>query len=55
MKFMKTNRIAKYETPCSAASVLGLYCSHVSHKKDARLIWVKSDFKLADAWQKRAN
>ena len=28
-------------TPRSAAYGLGLHCSHMSHKKDARLIWVK--------------
>ena len=26
--------------PRSAASDLGLHCFHMSHKKDARLIWV---------------
>ena len=28
--------------PRSAASGLGLHCLDMSHKKDARLIWVKS-------------
>ena len=26
---------------CSALSDLGLHCLHMSHKKDASLIWVK--------------
>ena len=30
------------QTPGSAASGLGLYYLPMSHKKDARLIWVKS-------------
>ena len=30
-----------YETPLSAASDLGLRCLPMSHKKDARLVWVK--------------
>ena len=29
------------QTPQNAVSDLGLRCLHVSHKKDARLIWVK--------------
>ena len=29
--------------PHSAASDLGLHCWPMSHKKDARLIWVKGD------------
>ena len=28
------------QTPHYAASDLDLYCLHMSHKKDARLIWV---------------
>ena len=35
------------QTPHSVASGLGLHGLHMSHKKDARLIWVKtidSDF-----------
>ena len=35
MKFMKENRMAP-----DTASHLGLYCLPMSHKKDARLIWV---------------
>ena len=31
--FAKANRIAPDGTPCSAASHLGLYCLHMSHKK----------------------
>ena len=27
--------------PHAAVSDLGLHCLHMSHKKDARLIWVK--------------
>ena len=29
------------QTPHHAASGLGLHCLHMSHKKDARLMWVK--------------
>ena len=29
------------QTARSAASVLGLHCLYMSHKKDARLIWLK--------------
>ena len=29
------------QTPRTVASDLGLHCSPMSHKKDARLIWVK--------------
>ena len=42
MKFLKANRIAPDGTPRSAASHLGLFCLPMSHKKDARLIWVKA-------------
>ena len=41
MKFKKTNRISPDGTPRSAATCLGLFCLPMSHKKDARLIWVK--------------
>ena len=41
MKIVLTNRIAQDVTPRFAASHLGLFCLHMSHKKDARLIWVK--------------
>ena len=41
MKFMSANRIALDGAPRSAASHLGLFCLPMSHKKDARLIWVK--------------
>ena len=41
MKIMSANRIAPDETPRFAASHLGLICLLMSHKKDARLIWVK--------------
>ena len=30
------------QTPRSAASGLGLHCLPMSHKKDARLIWVNA-------------
>ena len=30
------------QTPHSAVSDLGLYCLHMSHKKDFRCIWVKN-------------
>ena len=30
--------------PLSAASDLGLHCLHVSHKKDASLIWVNIQY-----------
>ena len=36
----KANRIAPDGTPRNAASHLGLFCLPMSHKKDARLIWV---------------
>ena len=32
------------QTLQNAASDLGLQCLHMSHKKDARLIWVKPQF-----------
>ena len=41
MKIMCANRIAPDGTPCFVASHLGLFCLPMSHKKDARLIWVK--------------
>ena len=44
MKFLCANRIAPDGTPCSATSHLGLFCLPMSHKMDARLIWVKMDF-----------
>ena len=44
MKFMKENRIAPDGTSHFAASHLGLFCLPVSHKKDARLIWVITIF-----------
>ena len=40
MKIMSANRIAPDGTPCFAASHLGPFCLPMSHKKDARLIWV---------------
>ena len=41
MKIMLANRIAPDGTPRFAASHLRLVCLPMSHKKDARLIWVK--------------
>ena len=41
MKIIYANRIAPDGTPRFAASHLGLFCLPMSHKKDARLIWVK--------------
>ena len=40
MKFLQANRIAPDGMPRFAASHLGLFCLPMSHKKDARLIWV---------------
>ena len=42
MKIILTNRKVPAGMPRFAASHLGLFCWHISHKKDARLIWVKS-------------
>ena len=42
MNIMSANRIAPDGTPRFAASHLGLFCFPISHKKDARLIWVKT-------------
>ena len=42
----KANRIAPDWTPRLAASHLGLFCLPMSHKKDAALIWVKSQLIL---------
>ena len=44
MKIMKANRIAPDGTPRFAASHLGLFCFALSHKKDARLIWVEDAY-----------
>ena len=41
MKIMSANRIAPDGTPRFATSHLGLFCLPMSHKKDARFIWVK--------------
>ena len=40
MKFLLANRLAPDGTPHFATSHLGLFCFPMSHKKDARLIWV---------------
>ena len=42
MKFISANRIAQDGTPKFAASHLRLFCLPMSHKMDARLIWVKA-------------
>ena len=39
MKFMTANRKSPDGTPRSAASHTGLFCLHLSNKKDARLIY----------------
>ena len=41
MKIILANRIAPDGTLRFAASYLGLFCFPMSHKNDARLIWVK--------------
>ena len=41
MKIKIANRIAPDGTQRFAVSHLGLFCLPMSHKKDARLIWVK--------------
>ena len=41
MNLLKANRIAPDGAPCFAASHLGLFYLPLSHKKEARLIWVK--------------
>ena len=41
MKFKVANRIVLDGTPRFAASHLVIFCLPMSHKKDARLIWVK--------------
>ena len=38
---MQTNSGEPNQTPHSVASDLGLHCLPLSHKKDARQIWVK--------------
>ena len=40
MKIMIVNRIAPDGTPHCAASHLWLFCLPMSHKKNARLMWV---------------
>ena len=42
MKFVLANRIAPDGTPSFAMSHYGLFCLPMSHKKDARLIWVNA-------------
>ena len=40
-KFLQANRIPPDGTLRSAVSHLGLFCLPMSHKRDARLKWVK--------------
>ena len=40
---MKANSGEPDQTPCYAASDLVLHCLPMSHKKDARLIWVNRE------------
>ena len=40
MKIMQENRISPDGMPRFAVLYLGLFCLPVSHKRDARLIWV---------------
>ena len=42
MKIVLASRIAPDGTPRFAASHLGLFCLLMSHKQDARLIWVNN-------------
>ena len=44
MKIMSANRLAPDGRPRFVVSHLGLFCLPMSHKKDARLIWVITDF-----------
>ena len=39
---MQANSRDPHQTPHSVASDLGLHCLPMSHKKDARHIWVKN-------------
>ena len=41
MKIFSANRLAPDGTPHVAATHLGLFCLSMSHKKDARLKWVR--------------
>ena len=52
MKFLKANRIVPDGTPRSAASHLGLCCLPMSHKRDARLKWVKFNIGIL-SWIKK--
>ena len=54
MKIRSVNRIAPDGTPRFAASHLELLCLPMSHKKDARFIWVNNCFqrKLSLEWEK---
>ena len=40
MKIKIAKRLAPDGTPCFAAPHVGVLCLPMSHKKDARLIWV---------------
>ena len=41
MNDLPANRITQDGTPRFAASHLGIFCLPMSHKEDARLIWIK--------------
>ena len=43
MKFISANRIAPDGTPLFGVSHSGIFCLHMSYKKDARLVWVNFD------------
>ena len=53
MKIKLANRIAQDGAPRFAASNLGLFCLSMSHKKDARLMWVKKEFQAFSSCFKR--
>ena len=44
MKIILVNRIAPDGMPRFVAADLGLFCLPMSHKKDARLVWVNPTF-----------
>ena len=46
MKIMNANIIAPDGMPRFAASHLGLFCLHMSQKKDGRLIWVNITYHM---------
>ena len=48
MEIVSANRIAPDGTPRFAASHLGLFCLPMSHKKNAKLIWVNNALQDVD-------